>query len=111
VKIDQIKRLNNLASNEVWPNQKLLVQKSATQPAASSTPMFTPTPSPSRTAHSSSPTPSPSPAAAASSMSIEGPGAESGEIPTLAIFLGLIVLIPAALLVMLISERRRGTES
>jgi hypothetical protein len=44
-------------------------------------------------------------------MSIEGPGAESSEIPTLAIFLGLIVLIPAALLVMVISERRRGTKS
>lgn len=32
VRIDQIKRLNNLSSNNLWTNQKLLIQKDATQP-------------------------------------------------------------------------------
>jgi len=33
VSIDQIKRLNNLSSDNLWTNQQLLVQKDATQPA------------------------------------------------------------------------------
>ena len=37
VKIDDIKLLNNLASDQLWPNQQLLVQKGATQPAPTPT--------------------------------------------------------------------------
>lgn len=37
VKIEQIKRLNNLSSTELYPNQKLLVQKDATQPVPTPT--------------------------------------------------------------------------
>jgi LysM repeat protein/uncharacterized protein YkwD len=37
VTIEQIKRLNNLTSNDLYPSQKLLVQKGATQPVSTST--------------------------------------------------------------------------
>ena len=59
VKIDQIRQLNALSSTNLYPGQKLLVQKGATQPAP--TPGSTPTPlvpplSPTRVAGLSSPT-------------------------------------------------------
>jgi len=41
VKIEQIKHLNNLTSNDLYPNQKLLIQKGATQPAPTSTELAT----------------------------------------------------------------------
>ncbi len=54
VKINQIKLLNNLNSNEVYTGQRLLIQKSATQPAASITP--SPTSSPWTTPLTAAPT-------------------------------------------------------
>jgi len=99
VKIDRIKRLNNLSSNEIWQGQKLLVQKSATQPVPTAT--STPTP-PARTrtpSPSPSPTSTPSPQTAASSTSIQRREIEPAGIPDLAIILGLAVLIPISLIV------------
>ena len=37
VQIEQIKMLNNLTSDDLYPNQKLLIQKGATQPVPTST--------------------------------------------------------------------------
>jgi len=117
VKIIQIKRLNNLNHDDIWQGQQLLVQKSATQPAPTNKPSATPTPSapaPTRSLTPSlSPTPTgtPSPQSAASSTSIQGAETDPAEIPTLAIFLGLVVLIPAALILMTISEHRRSSSS
>ena len=44
VKIEQIKRLNNLSSTDLYSGQKLLVQKGATQPVPTSTEFATLTP-------------------------------------------------------------------
>jgi len=52
VKIEQIRQLNNLSSIDLYPSQKLLVQKGATQPA--------PTPTATGTTLSASPSPTPS---------------------------------------------------
>ena len=41
VRVDQIKRLNNLTSNNLWLNQKLLIQKDATQPVPTLTDIAT----------------------------------------------------------------------
>lgn len=81
VKIDQIKLLNNLTSNQVWTDQQLLVQKGATQPAPTATlaPSRTPRPTSSPAPALASPTRTPAPASSASS-----PAAGS---PTLVMFL------------------------
>ena len=42
VKIEQIHRLNNLPSTDIYLGQKLLVQKSATQPVPTATATDTP---------------------------------------------------------------------
>ncbi len=42
IKIEQIRRLNNLPSNDIFTGEKLLVQKSATQPVPTSTATGTP---------------------------------------------------------------------
>jgi LysM repeat protein len=42
VKIDQIRLLNNLSSNDIYLGEKLLVQKGATQPVPSPTASKTP---------------------------------------------------------------------
>jgi len=63
VKIDQIQRLNNLADTEIYPGQKLLVQKGATQPVPTAMLASTPhatvyTIFPTATVQQNSPTPS-----------------------------------------------------
>ena len=88
VKINDIKLLNNLDSNEVYTGEQLLVQKSATQPLATETATETPEPSatptpltpiPSRT---SSPSPLPTQA--------ESGG---GTNPTLVMFLVVVLAV------------------
>jgi LysM repeat protein len=61
VKIEQIQRLNNLLSTDLYPGQKLLVQKGATQPAPNPTAtatMLSVSISPTLAAEQSSPLPS-----------------------------------------------------
>ena len=101
VRIEEIKRLNNLTENEVWSNQKLLVQKAATQPvstltasASPATPVNSSPPSPTR---SLTPTPKK-----------EGVEVQSGSnsLTTLAIFIVLVLLIPGSLIWLFLKESR-----
>ena len=111
VKIDRIKRLNNLSTNEIWQGQKLLVQKSATQPIPTAT--GTPTP-PARTrtpSPSPSPTSTPSPQPATTSTSLPQTETRPPGIPDLALILGLAVIIPAALIVKEIIAYRRERDA
>jgi LysM repeat protein/uncharacterized protein YkwD len=69
VKIEQIQRLNNLTDTGIYPGQKLLVQKGATQPAPTAMPTSTHPAkvdvlSPTPIAEQSSPTPSITPLSA-----------------------------------------------
>jgi LysM repeat protein/uncharacterized protein YkwD len=102
VRIAQIQQLNNLSSTEVWPDQQLLVQKGATQPAP--TPSQTPTRAASATLpHSTrSPTPSPSPSAERASGE-SGPGIN----PTLVIFLLVAVLVVGAVVWLVLGDIRK----
>lgn len=60
VKIEQIRRLNNLQSTDIYTGQKLLVQKSATQPPTP-TVGITPTPTPPKTVTPPPPVPTQQP--------------------------------------------------
>ena len=101
VKIEEIKRLNNFTDDEVFPNQKLLVQKSATQPVPTNTAI----PSPTATVTVDLPTPTvsatPSPTAEAGEV-----GSGSSPNPTLIMFIILIILIPGALAWLYLKESR-----
>lgn len=104
VKIDDIKRLNNLGSNEVWTNQHLLIQKGATQPAtnASDTPEQTP-----RAA-----TPSPSPTLRPSATpDVEASEVDSAPNPTLILFIILVLLVPGILIGIFLKESRPSSKT
>ncbi|MEJ2446794.1 MAG: LysM peptidoglycan-binding domain-containing protein [Anaerolineales bacterium] len=88
VKINDIKLLNNLTSNEVYTGEKLLVQKSATQPLPTLTPTGTHQPSatPRPVTPTATRTPRPSPMSPAAESS-------SGINPTLVMFLVVVVAV------------------
>jgi LysM repeat protein len=99
VKIDNIKRLNNLGSNEVWTNQQLLIEKGATQPA--STPEATPEPSPIK------PTLLPTQTTKmTATQSLAAPETSSTPNPTLILFIALVVLIPGLIGWLILAESR-----
>jgi len=101
VKIDQIKRLNNLASNEVWPDQKLLIQKHATLPVPT---LVLSTPP---TAHAATSLPSPT---IRSTLTPTADGAKvassSNSIPTLTLFIVLVLLVPGSLIWLFLKESK-----
>ena len=95
VKINQIKLLNNLTSNEVYTGQLLLVQKSATQPVPSQTAAASPVLS--QTSKSPESTPTTAPAPPEESLKSQP---LSGVNPTLVMFIIVItsVLVPAVVI-------------
>lgn len=101
VRIEEIKRLNNLVENEVWPNQKLLVQKSATRPAPTLTASATPTVR--ETSIIPSPTVSLTPTPNAKAVEVQS-GATSPA--TLVIFIVLVLLIPGSLVWLSLKDSR-----
>ena len=101
VKIDDIKRLNNFTDDEVWPNQKLLVQKSATQPVPTDTAIVSPTLG--QTSNLPSPTFSSTPTPRAEAEEVES---SSNSISTLLIYIVLIILIPGAIVWLFLKESR-----
>jgi len=105
VKIDDIKRLNNFTDDEVFPNQKLLVQKSATQPVPTNTAIVSPTPG--ESADLPSPTVSSTPTPKAEARQIES---SSNSISILTMFIVLIILIPGALFWMFLKESRSAAQ-
>lgn len=96
VKINGIKLLNNLTSNEVYIGQQLLVQKGATQPVFSPTLESSPTASQTTSPHGATLTKTPLPNAE-SATSLLNPGIN----PTLIMFLIVVtsVLGPVAVIV------------
>jgi LysM repeat protein len=103
VKIEDIKRLNNLGSNEVWVNQELLIQKGATQPAP--THSESPEPTPRITTPSPSPTLRPTTA-----PKVETSEVESAPNPTLIIFIILIVIVPGLLIGIFLKESKSPSQ-
>ena len=93
VKIEEIKRLNNFADEEVFPNQKLLIQKAATQPVPSDT--ASPSPTAIETAALPSPTASRTPTPQTEVVEVESRATSN---PTLIMFILLIVLVPGGLI-------------
>ena len=103
VTIAEIKRLNNFHDNEVFPNQVLLVQKSATQPV----PTSTATPSP--TARETTLPPSSTPSRTPTGMPVvEKAEAGTAINPTLILFILLVVLVPGGLTWLSLKESRRS---
>ncbi len=105
LKIEDIKRLNNLVADEVYPNQQLLVQKAATQPVPTAT-----VPPPAATA-----LPSATPSPTGSATPTPQPGAVEVEssplaISTLAMFLIVILLIPGGLVMLYLNQSRRADQ-
>ena len=101
VKINQIKLLNNLTSNQVYTGQKLLVQKSATQPATIETPTQAPSPSSTPEPLLINRTTTPKPALEAAEER-----SDPGGISILAIFLILIVLVAGMAIGLVLQDRR-----
>lgn len=101
VKIEDIKRLNNFIYNEVWPNQKILVQKSATQPVPTDT--ATPSPTAGETSFLPSPTVSLTPTPKAKAVEVES---SSNSISTLALYIVLVLLIPGSIVWLFLKESR-----
>lgn len=94
-KIDEIRRLNNLPSTDIYTGQKLLVQKGATQPAtptsnATATPRMTLTPQPSQT-----PTPQPTQEQSASGQKVNK------------LSFGVIALAPLLFVGLLVAKARK----
>ena len=88
VKINDIKLLNNLSSDELWPDQKLLIQKNATQPASTGT--HIPTRTPQNTAQPPTET---EPAPASPQADPEPKGSSPGFSSTLVLFLLVLGLV------------------
>ena len=102
VKINQIKLLNNLNSNAVYTGQRLLIKKSATQPAASITP--SPTSSPRITPFPATPTRTGTQTPTLDPVSeISVPSGNS----TLVIFLVVILLAVGLVVGLVLQDRRR----
>ncbi len=101
IKIEDIKRLNNFTYSEVWPNQKLLVQKSATQPVPTDT--ATPSPTAGETPFLPSPTASVTPTPKAEGLEVES---SSNSISTLALYIVLLILIPGSIIWLFLKESR-----
>jgi LysM repeat protein len=102
VRIAQIQQLNNLASTEVWPDQQLLIQKGATQPA----PTLSQTPTRTATATPSHPTRTLTPApllTVASSADESGPGIN----PTLVMFLLVAALVGGSIAWLVLRDIKR----
>jgi LysM repeat protein len=99
VKIDDIKLLNNIKTNEVWTNQQLLIQKGATQPAYVSS--ATPVP----TARKLTPTPSPTVRLTAIPTG-EVSEVESAPNTTLILFIILVLLVPGMLIGIFLRESK-----
>ena len=109
VRIDEIKRLNNLTTNEVWLNQDLLIQKGATQPVPTDTPTVTSTP----LIQESTPLPTAAENFETEETPIPLDGSESrasGLDPTLLIFIGLVGLVGGTLVLMAMRENRRDAD-
>jgi LysM repeat protein len=109
VRIDEIKRLNNLTDNEVWLNQELLIQKGATQPV--------PTVAETAAAAPVSEQSTPLPTATAELRTSETPvpleatvSASAGANTTLTIFIILVVLVGGALVLVAMRENRRDAD-
>jgi len=101
VKIEQIQRLNNFTDHEVFPNQKLLIQKSATQPVPTATASVTPT------ARATAVPPSPTVSATATPQAeVEKVKSSSTLNPTLIMFILLLILIPGGLVWLFLKESR-----
>ncbi len=104
VKINDIKLLNNLDSNEVYTGEILLVQKSATQPLATETQTGTPepsaTPAPATPTSTSTPNPSPLP------TQVESGG---GINPTLVMFLVVVLAVIGLVGWLVYSEVKRSS--
>jgi LysM repeat protein len=101
VKIEEIKRLNNFTDNEVWPNQIILIQKSATQPVP--TESATPSPTAGETSFLPSPTASVTPTPKATAVEVES---SSNLISTLTLYIVLIVLILGSIVWLFLKEFR-----
>jgi len=101
VKIEDIRRLNNFTDDEVFPNQKLLIQKAATQPVPTDTAIASPTAW--ETAFLPSPTASLTPTPKAEKLEVES---SSNSIPTLTMFILLLVLVPGGLLWLFLKESK-----
>jgi len=101
VKIEDIKRLNNFTDDEVFPNQNLLVQKAATQPVPKDTAIATPTAE--KTSFPPTPTASLTPTPKAEKLEVES---SSNSIPTLAMFIVLVVLVSGGLFLLFLKESR-----
>ncbi len=101
VKIDDIKRLNNITDDDVWPNQNILVQKSATQPVPTAAAIA------SATAGQTSVLPSPTLFLTPSPKAEAGQTASSPKsISILTMFIALVILIPGALIWLFLKESR-----
>ncbi|MCJ7735171.1 MAG: LysM peptidoglycan-binding domain-containing protein [Anaerolineales bacterium] len=103
VKIYEIKLLNNLASDEVWPNQLLLVQKGATQPALSPTEVATRT----------TPIPSVHPTQTKTATMTPQPETEDNKStssinPTLILFLVVIVFVVGLVTWLVVQDIKRA---
>lgn len=101
VRIDDLKRLNNFTDDEVFPNQKLLIQKSATQPVP--TARATASPTAVETSILPAPTVSMTPTLKAEAVEIKS---SSNSNPTLTIFIILIILVPGSLVWLFLKESR-----
>lgn len=101
VKINGIKLLNNLNSNEVYTGQLLLVQKSATQPAPSLTPDLSPTASLTTSPPASTRTKTPD-----SIVETAEPQPLSGVNPTLVMFLVVITSVLGPVVVIVVRSLR-----
>jgi LysM repeat protein len=90
VKIEQIKRLNNLSSTDIYPGQKLLVQKGATQPVPSYTEHATLSPQNTNTLIPLTPTMT---LTAISNLDVQETGSNSGpSSSTTGIVVGIVML-------------------
>ncbi len=105
VKIEDIKRLNNFTDDEVFPNQKLLVQKSATQPVP--TDKAIPSVTAGQTSFLPSPTLSLTPSPQAEAGQVES---SSGSISILTMFIVLILLIPGALIWLFMKQSKPSAQ-
>jgi len=101
VKIEDIRRLNNFTDDEVFPNQKLLVQKAATQPIPIDTVIASPTAV--ETSLPPSPTSSKTPTPQVEKLEVES---SSNSNPTLTMFILLLVLVPGGLIWLYLKESR-----
>lgn len=105
VRIDELKRLNNFSDDDVFPNQKILIQKAATQPVPKATATATTTASPTagETSILPAPTVSVTPTLKAEAVELKS---SSNSNPILTIFIILVVLVPGALVWLFLKESR-----